>query len=169
MALVIHLKKGQQLIVNGAVLENAAGRTISLLLKNNAAVLRQDDVLSPDNAATPASRTYYELQCAYLFPDLRDQHLQNFNDLLESYLEAAPSAQAIAEDIRAALEEDRLYAALKRAQALIRHEGEVLSNGQQQTDPLVQEPAAAGEPTRDRSVGAEPSCAQAERRRTVRG
>ena len=71
MALVVHLKKGAQIIVNGAVLENVTGRAISLALKNDATILRGDDILSPDAAVTPASRVYYALQCAYLFKERR--------------------------------------------------------------------------------------------------
>ena len=34
MALVIHLKKDQQIVLNGAVIENTSGRSISLSVKN---------------------------------------------------------------------------------------------------------------------------------------
>lgn len=169
MALVIHLKKNQQLIINGAVLENASSRTISLLLKNEAAVLRQDDVLTPEAAITPASRTYYALQCVYLFPEERGRHLPNFKQLLESYVRAAPSAHSIAEDIETAVESGRYYAALKRAQALIRHEGQVLDHGEQHDEEPVPRPSPRREPTPDRSMGAGSSCAADEGRRRSRG
>lgn len=169
MALVIHLKKGQQLIVNGAVLENASARTISLLLKNEAAVLRQDDIIAPEAAITPASRTYYALQCVYLFPEDRERHLQNFNQLLESYVHAAPSAGEIAEDVKAAVANGRYYAALKRAQALIKHEGQVLSNGEQQHEPALQRSSAARQPAANRGLGLDSGRPSPERRRRSGG
>ena len=69
VALVIHLKKDQQIVLNGAVIENTSGRSISLSVKNEAAILRSSDILAPEDAATPASRAYYALQCVYLFPE----------------------------------------------------------------------------------------------------
>lgn len=127
MALVIHMKKDQRIIINGAVLENVSGRTVSIAVKNEAAILRSEDVLTPDAAVTPASRTYFALQCAYLFPESKREHLRDFEQLLASYLEAAPSAGEIAGRVLAAVEAENFYGALKQARRLIEHEGEILS------------------------------------------
>jgi flagellar protein FlbT len=96
MALVIQIKKEQRIIINGAVLENVSGRTVAIAVKNEAAILRSEDVLTADAAVTPARRVYFALQCAYLFPDRKDEHLRDFEQFLVSYLEAAPSAREIA-------------------------------------------------------------------------
>lgn len=144
MALVIHVKKDQQIILNGAVVENASGKTISLILKNEAAVLRSEDILTPDDAVTPASRVYYALQCVYLFPERRGAHLRAFNDLVGSYLHAAPSGRSIVGAILAAVENEQYYAALKKAQELIRHEGRVLSHAQHQLGKELHVDAATG-------------------------
>ena len=144
MALVIHLKKSAQVIINGAVLENASGRSISLAIRNDAAILRGDDIIAPDAANTPASRTYYTLQCAYLFVDRRSDYLAQFTDLLDSYLQAAPSAAAIGLGILASIQAGNLYEALKRAQELIRHEGKVLSYVQERLVEELHGDAAAG-------------------------
>ena len=144
MALVIHLKKGAQLIVNGAVLENVTGRPISLALKNDATILRCDDILSPDAAVTPASRVYYALQCAYLFRERRHEALLSFRELLDSYQAAAPSARPIADEVMAALAADDFYAALKKAQALIQHEGRLLSDVEERLVKELQSAPAAG-------------------------
>ncbi|MBL8668933.1 MAG: flagellar biosynthesis repressor FlbT [Rhodospirillales bacterium] len=129
MALVIHLKKDGRVIVNGAVLENASGRTISLVVKNEAAILRDDDVLQPEEASTPASRIYFALQCAYLFQDHRPRHLAQFNELLASYLAAAPSAKSLGAAMLDAVAGGNLYDALKKARKLRQHEREILKIG----------------------------------------
>jgi flagellar protein FlbT len=126
MALVIQLKKEQRIIINGAVLENVSGRTVSIAVKNEAAILRSEDVLTADAAITPARRVYFALQCAYLFPERKEEHLRDFEEFLASYLEAAPSAGGIAERVLAAIEGGSFYGALKQARRLIEHEGELL-------------------------------------------
>lgn len=126
MALVIHLKKDARVIINGAVLENASGRTISFLVKNEAAILRHSDVLQPEEASTPATRVYFALQCAYLFPKDRPKHLAQFVELIANYLEAAPSAAPVGASIRAAVADGNLYEALKQARKLLQHQWNVL-------------------------------------------
>ena len=130
MALVIHMKKDQKIIINGAVLENVSGRMVSIAVKNEAAILRSEDVLTPEAAVTPASRTYFALQCAYLFPESKREHFRDFEQLLASYLAAAPSAREIAGRVLAAVEAENFYGALKQARRLIEHEGEILSRAQ---------------------------------------
>jgi flagellar protein FlbT len=69
---------------------------------------------------------YFALQCAYLFPDRKDEHLRDFEQFLVSYLEAAPSAREIARRVLAAVGAGSFYGALKQARRLIEHEGELL-------------------------------------------
>ncbi|TVS00230.1 MAG: flagellum biosynthesis protein FlbT [Rhodospirillales bacterium] len=122
MALLIHLKKGRKIIINGAVLENASGRTASFLMCNEAELLRGEDVLPPDDALTPAGRVYYALQCLYLFPDRRPVYAAAFDALIEAFGCAAPSTAPLVARIRAAVAEGRYYDALKTTRQLIQHE-----------------------------------------------
>jgi flagellar protein FlbT len=155
--LVVHLRKGQQVIVNGAVLENITPRGVSFAVRNAAAVLRSDDILAPEGAVTPASRVYYALQCAYLFPERSADHLASFFDLLDAFLQAAPSAAAAAALVLAAIEANDLYGALKAARELIQHERKVLLHVEARlVEELQHAPAASGEPAADRGVGAHP-------------
>jgi len=132
MPLKIHIKSGQQIIINGAVIENAGPRNVSLVVKNEASILRSNDILTPENASTPANRVYYALQCMYLFPGQKDKYLLQFNELIDSYVEAAPSSQDTVGEIREFIENEQFYYALKKAQVLIQHEYEVLANVQQE-------------------------------------
>jgi flagellar protein FlbT len=131
MPLKVQLRKGQKIIINGAVLENIANHNVSLLVMNDAAILRDSDILTPEDAATPASRVYYELQCAYLFPQNREVHIAHFQAYMSDYLRAAPSAEALASEIQGMIAVGDLYPALKRAQKLIEHERKVLTHVQE--------------------------------------
>jgi flagellar protein FlbT len=129
MPLKLSVSKGEKLIVNGAVIRND-GEGTSLLFENQAQILRQKDILTPETASTPAARVYLALQCAYLFPDKAVAHLTDFQDLLNDYIEAAPSAGPIAEEIRRLVGQDQVYNGLKACAQLLAHEFEVFSNVQ---------------------------------------
>ena len=127
MPLLIDFKSGDKIIINGAVLENA-GTSSKLLIHNQASILRGKEILSEEESNTPASRTYFALQCAYMFADKKDDYLKLFNNFLTEYSTACPSAEPIAGEIRDEVEEGRLYKALKSAQKLIKHESELLQS-----------------------------------------
>ncbi|MCW9034121.1 MAG: flagellar biosynthesis repressor FlbT [Rhodospirillales bacterium] len=145
MPLKIHLKKGQKILINGAVIECTSPHNVSLLVKNDAAILRDTDILSPEDAATPASRVYYALQCLYIFPDEFEPNLLRFNELLENYTKAAPSAEPITRKISQLVENRELYKALKNAPELIKHESKVFSYEQERLSKELRDTAAAGE------------------------
>ena len=145
MPLKIHIKSGQQIIINGAVIENAGPRNVSLIVKNEVSILRSNDILTPENATTPASRVYYSLQCIYLFPEQKDKYLRQFNELVDSYVEAAPSSQNTVNEIREYVEKEQFYYALKKAQDLIQHEHEVLAHVQQEFSEQLRDAGAGSE------------------------
>lgn len=128
MALKIQIKPSQKILINGAVIENASGRAASLIIHNTAAILRDQDIMQPDEARTPATRTYYALQCMYIFPDEADHYKAIFKGFMETYTKAAPSARPIAEEIAHNVDSGHIFQALKAARKLIAHEGEVLRN-----------------------------------------
>ena len=127
MPLKLTLGRGERLIVNGAVIRND-GEGASLLFENQAHILRQKDILSQAEASTPASRVYMALQCAYLFPERREQHLRDYKQLLEDYVAAAPSSKEIAEEIGTKVETGHLYDGLKACRHLLAHEHEVFAH-----------------------------------------
>ena len=129
MPLKLTLGRGERLIVNGAVIKND-GEAASLLFENQAQILRQKDILSQNNATTPAARVYMALQCAYLFPERQEDHLRDYRQLLDDYAAAAPSAAPIAQEIRQKVNSDHLYDGLKSCRQLLAHEQEVLAHVQ---------------------------------------
>ena len=127
MPLLIDFKSGDKIIINGAVIENA-GSSSKMLIHNQASILRGKEILSEEEANTPASRTYFALQCAYMFADKEVDYLKLFNNFLTEYTVACSSAVTIAGKIRDEVGEGRLYKALKSAQKLIKHERELLQS-----------------------------------------
>lgn len=125
MPLIIDLKPGEKLIINGAVIENIGANT-KLRVLNDCTLMRQKEILSDADAVTPASRVYYALQCAYIFPDHKDKYLEAFNECLLGYLDACPSARDIGVKIATALSDGQYYKALKAAKGLLDHEKGVL-------------------------------------------
>ena len=127
MALLIDFKAGDKLIINGAVVENA-GSNSKILLHNIASVLREKELLLEKDAQTPATRTYFSLQNAYIFKDEREEFLSNFREQLDAYISACPSAKDIGDKINAAVEIENYYKALKETRHLVLHEMELLQS-----------------------------------------
>jgi flagellar protein FlbT len=123
MPLRIKLPSKERIIINGAVLENA-GEATTLVVHNRADILRRKEVMSEQDAQSPARRVYYALQCAYMFEDERPKYQQVALELLKQYESAAPSAGEIAEKIRGDVEAGKLYNSLRAAHDLIGHETE---------------------------------------------
>lgn len=136
MPLKINLKKGQKIILNGAVIENTNPRSINFTLMNEASILRDTDILTVEEACTPASRIYFTIQGMYLFQDKREEYSQNVNLLLDEYEHAAPSSKPITYEIRDTLMNDELYSALRLARKLIEHENKVLDNVRKSSEEL---------------------------------
>ncbi len=127
MPLTLELKSGEKLILNGAVIENS-GHTCRLTLHNEATLLRQKEILTEDKAKTPATRAYFALQCAYIFSERRQEHLDAFQTYLLDFLHACPSTARVGQQIMAALTQSDYYKALKAARKLIQHEKEVFAS-----------------------------------------
>ena len=151
MPLKLEFKSGDKLMINGAVIENI-GANAKLLVHNEAAILRNKEVLSEADEATPAARVYLALQCAYMFPDQSDKYMKMFGDYLTQYVEACPSAKDIGEQIQDTVAEGKVYKALKKTQDLIAHEANVLQQFNQDLNAFIdsdegqEEASESGEP-----------------------
>lgn len=124
MPLLIDMKPGDKIIINGAVIESP-GTHSKLMIHNQAAILRGREVMTEDDACTPASRVYFSLQCAYVFPAREEEYLKYFYSFIQSYEDACPSAEPITTRIKVIVAEGQLYKALRATQALLSHEYEL--------------------------------------------
>jgi len=145
VSLKLQLKAGQKIIINGAVIENGSAKAVTLFLRNRASILRDTEIVTEEEAVTPASRIYYIVQCIYLFPDKSRKNLPILNGLVQDYLVAAPSSHSILNGLIEWLEKGDPYQALRAARDLIQHEGVILHHGQQSADELSEPSSAGGE------------------------
>jgi flagellar biosynthesis repressor protein FlbT len=128
MPLTINLKPHERLIVNGVVIENS-GPAAKILIHNNAALLRERDIVTEEQANTPARRIYFAVQCQYLFPGKSEIFLPIIEKFLAEFEEAAPSTGTLTAEIRREVVEGQFYKALKSAKQLIVREQEILNDG----------------------------------------
>ncbi|MBM3570445.1 MAG: flagellar biosynthesis repressor FlbT [Alphaproteobacteria bacterium] len=87
MALKISLKPGEKFVINGAVIQNGERRT-NLVLHNKASILREKDILLPENAQTPVRRIYFAIMMMYLDPDAEKAYHQEFVRRVAEFINA---------------------------------------------------------------------------------
>ncbi len=127
MPLTINLKPHERLIINGVVVENS-GPAAKILVHNNAALMREKDIMTEQQATTPARRIYFTIQCQYLFPGKSDVFLPIIDKFLREFEEAAPSTAGLVAEIRDQVSDAQYYRALKSAKQLVAREQEILND-----------------------------------------
>ena len=125
MALKISLKPKEKLILGGAVITNGPTKC-QFVVENKVSILRQGNILTPDQADTPALRIYLTIQLMYVDPACISSHQAAYWQLVNEFLEAAPSALPLIDQINELIYSDAHYPALKLAKKLIEFEQEVI-------------------------------------------
>lgn len=125
MALKITLKPHEKMILGGAVVRCGASKC-QFIVENNVPILRQNSILSPDNSDSPARRIYLAIQMMYVDEARIAEHQKIYWKLVRQFLEAAPSALAIVDQINELILSGEYYQALKSARRLIDFEQEVI-------------------------------------------
>ena len=95
MPLKLSLKPGEKLVLNGAVLMNGDKRT-SLMIQNKACVLRERDIMQPDQATTPMRRIYFAIMMMYLDPTEDEQFQNQFALRMTEFMGAIRNGGALA-------------------------------------------------------------------------
>lgn len=125
MALKITLKPNEKLIIGGAVISNGQSKC-EFVVENKVPILRQNNILSPDEANTPALRIYFTIQLMYVDQQHVASHQKLYWQLVKEFVEAAPSALELIDRINEWVYKEDYYKALKSAQQLIQFEQEVI-------------------------------------------
>lgn len=120
VALKIELKPNERVILGDCVVTNA-GRRTRLVIEGVVPVLREKDIMTPREAATPAKRIYLAVQNMYTSKRPNDHHAR-YLDLVRRFLRAAPHARAQIDGINNRILTGELYKALKEARKLIADE-----------------------------------------------
>lgn len=95
MPLKLSLKPGEKLVLNGAVLTNGDKRA-SLIIQNKACLLREKDIMQPEDATTPARRIYMPIMMMYLDSDNGEQYYNDFALRMTEFMGAIRNREALA-------------------------------------------------------------------------
>jgi flagellar protein FlbT len=145
--LVLELRQGEVMIVNGAPIRFRTKSRIELTAK--ARFLFGKQIMPPEQADSPARRIYFALQSAYIGnEEERAQGLTAARGLVGAFKDATTSALAreILDEALAAAEADDCYRALKLTRRIMRHEDAVLGRVAPTALPPQQEPSDACRP-----------------------
>jgi flagellar protein FlbT len=127
--LVLELKQGELMIINGAPIRFKTRSRIELA--GQARFLFGKQILTPDEANTPARRIYFALQAVYVgTEDERAAALISAATLIDAFKGATTSALAreILDRALVLAQEGACYDALKLARRIIRHETAVFES-----------------------------------------
>lgn len=129
LPLKLSLKPGEKFVLNGAVVQNGDRRGV-LILQNKASVLREKDILQPENANTPARRIYLPVMMMYLDPSEASKYYDEFVQKLSDFMGVIRNPQILAECVtisRCCMQRD-YYKALLGCRKLIEYEDVRLGN-----------------------------------------
>lgn len=126
MALKIEIKPGERIIIGKAVVTNS-GQRAHLQIEGESPILREKDIMRPEDANTPCKRIYLSVLMMYL-ADESEEHYPIFLDLMKSVQEAAPSTLPYLERISNEILNESFYKALKETRKLVEYETELLEN-----------------------------------------
>ena len=127
MALKVTLKPGEKFVINGAVMVNGERRA-SLMIQNKVTILRERDILLPDQATTPVKRIYFSIMMMYLDEKDRRRFYTEFLERIGEFINAISNSGAlrqflgILEDVNA----EEYYKALMACKKLLPFEQERL-------------------------------------------
>lgn len=85
MPLKLSLKPGEKFVLNGAVVQNGDRRGV-LILQNKASVLREKDILQPEDVVSPATRVYFPVMMMYLDEANAERQYEEFATRLTEFM-----------------------------------------------------------------------------------
>lgn len=94
MALKVTLKPGEKFVINGAVIVNG-DRRASLMIQNKVTILRERDILLPDDATTPVKRIYFAIMMMYLDEKERKAFYAEFVQRVSEFINAVSNPDAL--------------------------------------------------------------------------
>ena len=123
MPLKLSLKPGEKFVLNGAVVQNGDRRGV-LILQNKASVLREKDILQPEDANTPAKRVYFPVMMMYLDETAAAKVYDEFALRLGEFMDASRNPEILAACVAASrhVMAREHYKALMAARKLVEYE-----------------------------------------------
>ncbi|MDR3395065.1 MAG: flagellar biosynthesis repressor FlbT [Parasulfuritortus sp.] len=127
MPLRLTLRPKEKFFLNGVVVVNGENRA-DLTLLNDAAILREKDIMTEDAADTVCKRIYFLLQLMYIDPDSSPDYRAKLSELLMSFGQVVPATVSDLDQIGAYVLQGDIYHAMKVARKLILIEKELMDN-----------------------------------------
>jgi len=129
MPLKLSLKPGERFVVNGAVMQNGDRRAV-FLLQNKASILREKDIIQPEDVTTPARRVYFPIMMMYLDPAEANRFFDEFVLRLNEFMSVIGSTEVLKECVSLSREimAADYYKALTRCRKLLNYEQGLLGN-----------------------------------------
>jgi len=127
MPLKLSLKPGEKFVLNGAVLANGDKRT-SLVIQNKACVLREKDIMQPQDAKTPARLVYLSIMMMYLDAENSEETYTEFALRMNEFMSAIKNPEILTAcvDITRDVTQGAYYKALIACRKLFDYEQERL-------------------------------------------
>ena len=129
MPLKLSLKPGEKFVLNGAVVQNGDRRGV-LVLQNKASVLREKDIMQPEDVTTPARRIYFPVMMMYLDENEAPKFYDEFALRLTEFMGVIRNPDVLADCV--AISKHAMareyYKALMLCRKLIDYEDERLGN-----------------------------------------
>lgn len=127
MPLKLTLKPGEKFVLNGGVLINGDRRS-DLIIENQVSLLRERDVLQPEDANTPVKRIYFTVMMMYLDGGLESPYYDRFTGLITDFMcaVATPGVLEKCHRILDDVHEKRFYTAMMTCKSLLPFEKERL-------------------------------------------
>ncbi|WP_165187667.1 flagellar biosynthesis repressor FlbT [Caulobacter soli] len=129
MPLKLSLKPGEKFVLNGAVVQNGDRRGV-LVLQNKASVLREKDIMQPDEATTPARRIYFPVMMMYLDESGAERQYEEFATRLTEFMGVVRNPDVLSDCIAISkhVMAREYYKALMLSRKLIEYEDQRLGH-----------------------------------------
>lgn len=129
MPLKLSLKPGEKFAINGAVIVNGDRRG-TLVVQNHASILRERDIMQPEDVVTPARQIYFPIMMMYLDETGHENYYDDFTARLTEFMGAVsnPEILLLCVEISKEIIGRRFYSALRLCRRLIEYEQEILHN-----------------------------------------
>jgi flagellar protein FlbT len=127
--LKLSLKPGEKFVLNGAVVQNGDRRGV-LVLQNKASVLREKDIMQPDEATTPARRIYFPVMMMYLDEAGAERQYEEFATRLTEFMGVVRNPEVLSDCIAISkhVMAREYYKALMLSRKLIEYEDQRLGH-----------------------------------------
>jgi len=136
MPLKLELKRGERIILGEYVVKTSE-RTRLTFLSSDVTILREKDILTPEQADSPAKRVYLAVQLMYVSKEPASAH-QIYFALVRDILHAAPSTRPYIDRINDHILAGHMYKALQEAKKLIAYEEELLARAKPPARPRAE-------------------------------